>query len=124
MLLEDFKTTDFLTEAVLLIEKEEPQTVHTIQQMATKLPPFPGTQLKKEIDALIKSSAELLKDFAKKAKPWASERGYKTEIFSTILENPEKVAKALIKKYTSSYKENASVFNIRDLLKDIDLELK
>ena len=124
MLLEDFKKVDLLSEAIQLIEKEEPQTVQSIQQMASKLPAFPGTQLKKEIDSLIKSSAELLKDFAKKAKPWAAERGYKTEIFSTILDNPEKVAKALIKKYTSSYKDNPVAFNIRDILSNIDLSLK
>lgn len=123
MFLEELKPDLLIEEAMVLFEKEEP-TAQSIQHMVSQLPKFPGTQLKKEIDALVKSSAALLKDFAKKAKPFAQERGYRTQIFDVILDNPEKVAKNLIRKYASAYKADGFAFNLRDVLKDIDLNLK
>ena len=122
MLLENLKPT-LLIEAAELFEREEIAGAQQIQQAASKLPAFPGTELKRQIEDLIGSSAQLLKDFARKAKPWAADRGYKTEIFDLMLDNPEKVAKHLIKKYTSSYKADGMAFNIRDILKDISLDL-
>lgn len=124
MFLEELKPNSLLEEAITVFEKEEQASAQSIQKMASVLPAFPGTQLRKEIDELIKSSSNLLKDFAKKAKPFAQERGYRTQIFDTILSNPEKVAKTLIKKYASAYKADGFAFNLRDILKDIDLELK
>ena len=124
MFLEELKPNSLLEEAITVFEKEEQASAQSIQKMASALPAFPGTQLRKEIDELIKSSSNLLKDFAKKAKPFAQERGYRTQIFDTILNNPEKVAKTLIKKYASAYKADGFAFNLRDVLKDIDLELK
>jgi hypothetical protein len=124
MFLEELKPNSLLEEAITVFEKEEQASAQSIQKMASALPAFPGTQLRKEIDELIKSSSNLLKDFAKKAKPFAQERGYRTQIFDTILSNPEKVAKTLIKKYASAYKADGFAFNLRDILKDIDLELK
>ena len=122
MFLEELKPNLLIVEAMELFEREEPEA-QSIQRMVSQLPKFPGTQLKKEIDSLIKSSADLLKDFAKKAKPFAQERGYRTQIFDVILDNPEKVAKTLIKKYASAYKADGMIFNLRDILKDIDLNL-
>ena len=124
MFLEELKPNSLLEEAITVFEKEEQASAQSIQKMASVLPAFPGTQLRNEIDGLIKSSSNLLKDFAKKAKPFAQERGYRTQIFDTILNNPEKVAKTLIKKYASAYKADGFAFNLRDVLKDIDLELK
>jgi hypothetical protein len=122
MFLEELKPNLLIVEAMELFEREEPEA-QSIQRMVSQLPKFPGTQLKKEIDSLIKSSADLLKDFAKKAKPFAQERGYRTQIFDVILDNPEKVAKTLIKKYASAYKADGMVFNLRDILKGVDLNL-
>lgn len=122
MFLEELKPNLILEEAIELFEREG-QVSDTIRNAVSLLPKFPGTQLKKEIDSLIASSADLLKDFAKKAKPFAQERGYRTQIFDLMLDNPEKVAKTLIKKYASSYKADGFVFNLRDILKDIDLNL-
>ena len=123
MFLEELKPNTLLEEAIKLFEKEEHVPAQTIQKMTAALPAFPGTQLRKEIDDLIKSSATLLVDFAKKAKPYAQERGYRTQIFDIILDNPEKVAKTLIKKYTSAYKADRFAFNVRDILSTIDLNL-
>ena len=122
MFLEELKPNLILEEAIELFEREG-QGSDTIRNAVSLLPKFPGTQLKKEIDSLIASSADLLKDFAKKAKPFAQERGYRTQIFDLMLDNPEKVAKTLIKKYASSYKADGFVFNLTDILKDIDLNL-
>lgn len=122
MFLEELKPNLLIEEAIKLFEREESEA-QSIQHMVSQLPKFPGTELKKEIDALIKSSAELSKNFAKKAKPFAQERGYRTQIFDMILDNPEKVAKTLIKKYASAYKADGIIFNLRDILKDIDLNL-
>ncbi len=124
MLIEDLSQITLLAEAIELFEKEDKESTQNIQQLAAKLPAFPGTELKKEVDVLIKSSADLLKQFANKAKPWALDRGYRTQIFDLMLDNPEKIAKNLIRKYTSAYKADGFVFNLRDVLKDIDLELK
>ena len=122
MLLENLKPT-LLSEAIDLFEREDTTGAKQIQQAASKLPAFPGTELKQQIEDLISSSAQLLKNFAQKAKPWAAERGYKTEIFDLMLDSPEKVAKHLIRKYTSAYKADGMAFNIRDILKDISLDL-
>lgn len=123
MLLEDLSKIALLTEAIELFEKEDRESTQNIQQLAAKLPAFPGTELKKEVDALIKTSADLLKAFANKAKPWAADRGYRTQIFDLMLDNPEKIAKNLIRKYTSAYKADGFTFNLRDILKDINLDL-
>lgn len=123
MFLEEIKPNSLFEEAISIFEKEEQAPAQSIQKLVAALPAFPGTQLRKEIDDLIKSSAKLLKDFALKAKPYAQERGYRTQIFDTILGNPEKVAKTLIKKYASAYKADGFAFNLRDILKDIDLNL-
>jgi len=123
MFLEELKPNMLIEEAIAIFEREEQMPAQSIQKMASALPTFPGTQLRKEIDSLIKSSAILLKDFASKAKPFAQERGYRTQIFDVILDNPEKVAKTLIKKYTSAYKADRFTFNLRDILSTIDLNL-
>lgn len=123
MLLESLSQIAILSEATEIFEKEDKESAQNIQRMAAKLPAFPGTELKKEVDSLIKTSAGLLKAFASKAKPWAQERGYRTQIFDLMLDNPEKVAKNLIKKYTSSYKADGFKFTLNDILKDINLDL-
>ena len=60
MLLENLKPT-LLVEAAEIFEREEIAGAQQIQQAASKLPAFPGTELKKQIEDLIGSSAQLLK---------------------------------------------------------------
>jgi hypothetical protein len=127
MLLSEIKlgvVNDTDADVIKLLERDEQSPVGQIKnQLSQRIPAFPGTQLKKEIDELIKNSASLIKDFAERAKPFAQQRGYRVEIFDTMLKNPEKVAKMLIKKYASSYKDDALAFRLRDVLKDVNLDL-
>lgn len=122
MLLEELKPNFLYEEAISVLESES-QEVQTIKNLVSQIPKFPGTELKKHISELINTSAKLLKDFAKKAKPFAKSKGYRTQIFDQIIDNPEKIAKQLIRKYVTSYKDNAMIFNLRDILKDIDMNL-
>lgn len=122
MRLLEIKQASLLNEAIEVFEREEAS--NTIRDSVAQLPKFPGTQMKKEIDALILSSAGLLKDFARKARNFADDRGYRTQVFDTILDNPEKIAKMLIRKYVSAYKDDALAFSIKDLLKGVNLEIK
>lgn len=124
LLIEQLQAESILEEAVMIFEKESVESSSELKQMVSKLPPFPGTELKREITSLIKTSAQLIKDFAKKAKPWAADRGYRTQIFDMMLNDPEKVAKRLVRNYTTAYNADGMAFNIRDILKDIDLDLK
>ena len=122
MRLLEIKQTSLLNEAIEVFEREEAS--NTIRNAVQQLPKFPGTQMKKEIDALILSSAGLLKDFAGKARNFADDHGYRTQIFDTILDNPEKIAKMLIRKYVSAYKDDAFAFSIKDLLKGVNLDIE
>jgi hypothetical protein len=110
-------------EAISVFEREERDVANSIKNKVNQLPAFPGVQMKDEIEKLIKSSAKLLKDFAEKALTYASERGYRTQVFKDVLQNPEKAAKNLIKKYTSSYSDNAVKFKISDMLDGINLDI-
>ncbi len=113
-----------LREATEHIRAEDTTILNFLKESMSVLPPFPGIELRRQIEELIRKTSHMIAEYARKAKPWVQDRGYNTEIFNTMLQNPEKVAKRLISKYSSEYADDAIRFNIRDALKDISLDIE
>ena len=110
-------------EAVELFIAEAAEASKSLEAEVAKLPAFPGTHLRRTIEELVSRAASELKIFAQAAKPWAAKRGYRTKIFDAILDNPEKVAKTLIRKYVTAQKADPRLFSVKNLLNGVSLDL-
>jgi hypothetical protein len=98
--------TEYLTEHVMLaqtVEMAELPIVEEVRRQVGSYMQFTGNTVKRNMDRLLLKTARELQEWAEHIRPFAEKNGYRTQVLDKILADPQKAAKALIRKYVMDH---------------------